>query len=113
MKFKKLLLIALLAPQCLLANAASVTGKLVDGGGVDDMFVVVRAANGHEVHAYCLRKCGSWFRAPDKDGVVALKPQFKGKKVVLQYVTRMNSDDAIAGEGNAPIEFVVKMDFVK
>jgi hypothetical protein len=96
MKTALLLALALLAPAT--ALAASVTGTLVGGGGVDDMTIVVRAADGREVEAYCVTRCGDWFVAEPESDVFALNKAFKGKRVALDYATETNGD-RIAGPG--------------
>lgn len=96
MRTALLLLLAALAPAT--APAASITGTLVAGGGVDDMTIVVRAADGKKVEAYCATQCGDWFVAEPESDVFVLKQAFKGKRIALDYATEANGD-RIAGPG--------------
>lgn len=83
-------------PQVVLA--ATVTGKLVGGGGVDDMRIIVQASSGQKVEAYCTDKCPEWFVEDAGTEVYSLKKSVKGKKIVLDYAVEPNQD-RIAGPG--------------
>lgn len=110
MKTASLLVLAALAPAT--ALAASVTGTLVDGGGVDDMRIVVRAAGGQDVEAYCATRCGDWFVAEPESDVFVLKKAVKGRRVALDYATEANGD-RIAGPGpDERLLFVKSVRFV-
>ncbi|MET7142539.1 hypothetical protein M3S04_12945 [Xanthomonas sp. PPL139] len=91
-------LLALLALTPITALAASVTGTLVEGGGIDDMSIVVRAADGRQVEAYCTVQCGDWFVVEAESEVSVLKKALKGRQVALEYATEANGD-RIAGPG--------------
>ena len=109
MNLKHLITLALLLPHAV--YAATITGTLVDGGGVDDMSIVVKGANGKTVTAYC-GPCDVEFDT-DKDDVQSLKKEFVGRKVILVYKSEKNND-RIAGPGeDFPLLFVKKLTFLK
>lgn len=95
------------------ALAATVSGSLVGGGGIDDMYLQVKAKSGKTVTAYCLTKCGPWFSAPDEHEVVQLKKAFQGKKVLLKYVTEPNRERIAGPEFNEPVNFISDVQFVQ
>jgi len=95
------------------AIAATVSGPLVGGGGIDDMRLEVRTKGGQTVTAYCRTKCGPWFYPPDKHEVVLLKKALRGKKVLMEYVTEPNRE-RIAGPGfDEPVNFIRNLQFVQ
>ncbi len=94
-----------------LAFAASATGVLVGGGGVDDMQVVVQTIDGRKVSAYCDNNCGDWFEEGDDTEVFTLKKEFKGKKVVLQYAVEPNRDRVVGPTHDEPLPFVKHLQF--
>ena len=95
------------------ALAATVSGSLVGGGGIDDMYLQVKAKSGKTVTAYCLTKCGPWFSAPDEQEVVQLKKAFQGKKVLMKYVTEPNRERIAGPEFNEPVNFISDVQFVQ
>ena len=95
------------------ALAATVSGSLVGGGGIDDMYLQVKTKSGKTVTAYCLTKCGPWFSAPDEHEVVQLKKAFQGKKVLLKYVTEPNRERIAGPEFNEPVNFISDVQFVQ
>ena len=95
------------------ALAATVSGSLVGGGGIDDMYLQVKAKSGKTVTAYCLTKCGPWFSAPDEHEVVQLKKAFQGKKVLMKYVTEPNRERIAGPEFNEPVNFIGDVQFVQ
>ena len=96
MKLRSTLPLILLAPA--LAFAAEVTGTLIAGGGIDDNSLTIRTPQGKQVMAYCVDRCGDWFKEDASTGGYSLKPAMKGKKVSMQYVVEPNRD-RIAGPG--------------
>jgi hypothetical protein len=108
---KSFMLFAMLCLMPVLATAASISGTLTGGGGIDDMSLTVQDAQGHSVQAYCLSVCGDWFTDADKDGVVYLKQAYKQRKVLLEYTTEPNRD-RVAGAGDDDIEIVKKVSFL-
>ncbi len=101
---------------CLLPGvtlAASLSGTLVGGGGIDDIRVIVQSANGQRVEAYCETQCGDWFDEDKETEGHRLKKKFMGKQVLLDYSTEPNRD-RIAGPGpNDPLNFVKKIGLLR
>jgi hypothetical protein len=91
------------------ALAASVTGNLVAGGGVDDMRIVVQGAAGSKVDAYCVGQCGDWFEAEEGSEVFDLKKSMKGKKVVMEYAVEPNRDRIAGPDSKEKLLFVKKV----
>lgn len=87
-------LLSLLAFPCL-AFAQTYEGKIVGGGGVDDMQIAVKVSSSLTVSAYCNSQCGDWF-AEDENAVSHLKPKMVGRKVRI-VVKREPNDGRIAG----------------
>jgi uncharacterized protein len=87
------------------------TGVLINGGGIDNMALSLRAANGRTVHAYCNRHCGDdWFMA-DRDEVSSLIRKFINRPVSVT-VARQRNKDRIAGPGNDEVlAFITALDF--
>jgi hypothetical protein len=79
----------------LLAYAQTYEGKIVSGGGVDDMQIAVKVSSSLTVSAYCNRQCGDWF-IENEDAVSHLKPKMAGRKVQI-VVKREPNDGRIAG----------------
>ena len=79
----------------LLAFAQTYEGKIVSGGGVDDMQIAVKVSSTLTVSAYCNSQCGDWF-VEDEDAVSHLKPKMVGRKMRI-VVKREPNDDRIAG----------------
>lgn len=92
--FPRLALMALLALPGL-AFAQTYEGKLVDGGGIDDMQIIVRMSPSKSISAYCNRQCGDWF-VEDDDAVSHLRKSMVGRKVRV-VVKREASAGRIAG----------------
>jgi hypothetical protein len=93
--------------------AATVTGSLVAGGGIDDMRLDVKTTSGRTVTAYCLSKCGPWFSPPNEHEVVQLKKALRGKKVVMEYVTEPNRGRVAGPDPNEPVNFIKTLQFVQ
>lgn len=113
MNMKLILLLAVIGlfPSSVLA--ATVTGTLVAGGGIDDHSIDIKTAKGQIVTAYCHSVCGPWFTEPDQNEAVYLKKALRGKKVVLEYVTESNRN-RIAGPGDdEPLNFIKKIQFMQ
>lgn len=111
MNLKHLLAALLVLPH--LAFAATISGKLTSGGGMDDMSVTVTLAGGDKITAYCVGKCSDNLFYTDRDGFSDLKKRFKGKKVVLTYTTEKSNDRIIGADDGEMINFVKKFTFVR
>ena len=93
--------------------AATATGSLVAGGGIDDMRLEVKTTSGQTVTAYCLSKCGPWFSSPDEHEVVQLKRALRGKKVLMEYVTEPNRERIAGPDTDEPVNFIKSLQFVQ
>lgn len=92
--------------------AATVSGSLAGGGGIDDMHIEIKTKSGQTITAYCQSKCGPWFAAPDENDVVEIKKDLRGKKVVLDYVTEPNRDRIAGPTFKERINFLKSLRFV-
>lgn len=110
---KPIFLFVCIASLSISTLAATVTGSLLAGGGIDDMRLDVKITSGRIVTAYCLSKCGPWFSPPDANEVVQLKKALRGKKVVMEYVTEPNRGRIAGPDTNEPVNFIKTLQFVK
>jgi len=96
-----------------LALAASLSGTLTAGGGIDDLSVTVRSASGQKIDVYCDQQCGDWFDEDKASEGYRLKKKLVGKQVLLDYRKEPNRD-RIAGPGaNDLLNFVKKIELLK
>ena len=106
-------LLALAAVLPAAALAASLTGTLRDGGGIDDLHVVVQPAAGQRVTAYCDGHCGDWFDEDPASGGSRLKKALVGRQVLLDHRREPNRD-RVAGPGSDDaLDFVKKIELLK
>jgi hypothetical protein len=111
--FSALPLLALAAVLPGAALAASLAGTLRDGGGIDDLRVVVQPATGQRVTAYCDGHCGDWFDEDPASGGSRLKKALVGRQVLLDHRREPNRD-RIAGPGSDDaLDFVKKIELLK
>jgi len=111
MTVKPLLAALLVLPQ--LAFAATVSGKLTSGGGIDNRSITVTLAGGDKIEVYCPAVCDEKMFVTDKDDVADLRKRYKGKQVVLSYRPEKNNG-RLAGPGEDDIElFATKLVFVR
>lgn len=95
------------------ALAASLSGTLRGGGGIDDLHIVVQSATGQRVTAYCDGHCGDWFDEDAESEGSRLKKKFVGRQVQLDYRREPNKD-RIAGPGqDEALDFVKKIELMK
>lgn len=107
MKLRQLFPFLVVIPQ--FALGTTVTGKLVDGGGTDDMQIVVQTESGQKVRAYCTTKCGDWFDEERGTEAHRLKNSFKGKSIVLDYSVESNRSRIAGPDDNERLPFVRKV----
>ena len=86
-------------------KSITVKGKLIGGGGGDDMRIIVQSETGPNINAYCNTQCGDWFMA-HRNGW-SLKESLKGKNVTLEYAAEPNGD-RVAGPRTDTLFFFVK-----
>ncbi len=111
MKLKLLLALAVVLPQA--AFSATITGKLVDGGGGDYIRITVQDAQGKKVSAFCVGKCGDWFKQ-DEHEVSTLRKDLVGKKITVEYQVEKNKGRLESyGEDGPKLAFVTKATLLK
>lgn len=101
------------APFCdVPAKAGVMTGTLVDGGGVDDLQLVVRRDDGSRVRLYCMVDgCEKWFET-DQDEVQSLKKAWAGRRVGIT-VRIVRNNGGVAGPGKDELlPMAVKVTFL-
>ncbi|KAF1031977.1 MAG: hypothetical protein GAK33_07210 [Burkholderia lata] len=70
-----------------------VTGVLTDGGGIDDMSIVIRTESGRRIDVYCVQMCGAdWF--VETGDAMKLRKALVGRRVSLRYATELTSSPA-------------------
>lgn len=77
---KRLLLILAFITINLSAYAGTQNYILVDGGGTDDLSLMLKNIQGKTIHAYCNQKCGKWFDPDEEIDGQTLKKQYINKK---------------------------------
>lgn len=110
MRFLKFLPLVIAIPQAVFA--APVTGKLIDGGGTDDMQITVQTTTGQKIHAYCADKCGDWFEEEVGTPVYKMKRSVKGKTVLFSYAVEQNGNRIVGPDGNDRLTFVKRVMFI-
>ena len=96
-----------------LASAASVTGVLVSGGGIDDMSITIKDKKGEEIYVFCHTRCGDWFDPRDQDDVVYLKKSLAGKKVRVMYEEEANGGRIAGPDGDEQLYFLKKLEWLR
>lgn len=87
------------------------SGRLVGGGGIDNLALNIKAANGRTVHAYCNRHCADDWFVTDRDEVSSLIRKFLNKPVTVTLM-RQRSNGRIAGPGEDEVlTFVTALSF--
>ena len=89
----------------------TVRGKLIGGGGVDDMRIIVQSETGPDIVAYCTTQCNSWFM-DHPNGWSLLKESFKGKNVTVKYAVEPNGDRIAGPRADALLFFVKSVDIM-
>lgn len=107
---RRLLLLALITLLPGMTQAATVSGVLVGGGGIDDMRLIVKAKNGQLVEAYCNQHCDDWFEQNENGEV--LRSDLRGRRLRMKYTLESNQD-RIAGPGaDEKFNFIKKIEFL-
>jgi len=89
----------------------TVRGKLIGGGGVDDMRIIVQSETGPDIVAYCTTQCNSWFM-DHPNGWSLLKESFKGKNVTVKYAVEPNGDRIAGPRADSLLFFVKSVDIM-
>ncbi len=109
MHFRKCALILASLAFALDASAAPVElvkGKLVGGGGSDDVSVTILSEQGKKIEAYCVGKCGDWFVDAGEGESVKLNPKLKGKPVSATIATERNAGRIAGPDDNERFQFI-------
>lgn len=83
-----------------------VKGKLVGGGGNDDVSVTILSDQGKKIEAYCVGKCGDWFVEAGEDESVKLNPKLKGKPVTATIATERNAGRIAGPDDDERFQFI-------
>lgn len=94
------------------AAAASVTGVLVSGGGIDDMSLTIKSRKGEEIYVFCTTRCGDWFGPRDNDDVVSLRKGLAGRKVKVTYAEEENRDRIAGPSSDERLNFLKKLEWL-
>lgn len=96
-----------------LASAAPFDGRLLGGGGTDDMRLIIQPLGGKKLEAYCDGHCGDWFDTLGESEVAKLKRALKNQKVRGELAVEPNRG-RIAGPGaNDRLLFIKNVRLVK
>jgi hypothetical protein len=90
-----------------------VKGKLVDGGGGDDMSVTILSGQGRKINAYCAGQCGDWFVAAGDGEYMTLKPKLKGKAVTATIATERNAGRVAGPDDDERFKFIKSITLAK
>jgi hypothetical protein len=95
-------------------HAETLTGTLVAGGGIDDLFITVRQADGKTVSAYCNSLCGDpdQLFVADRDEVFALGKSFRNKPVRVTVAHQRNHNRFAGPASDDPVIVVTHFEFV-
>jgi len=83
-----------------------VKGKLVDGGGGDDMSVTILSDQGRKIQAYCAGQCGDWFVEAGGGEYSTLNPKLKGKPVSATIATERNAGRVAGPSDDERFQFI-------
>ena len=93
-------------------KAATFTGTLVNGGGVDATTITFRRDDGNRVHAICMT-CGDWLKYSDDGDIVGLLPAYLGKRATVTVKEERNGGRIESAGKDDRLVFVKKIEFVK
>lgn len=80
---------------------------LVDGGGTDDLLLMLKNIQGKTIHAYCNQKCGKWFDPDEEIDGQTLKKQHINKKVQAEIKFEKNAG-RVAGPSHDESFYFIK-----
>jgi len=95
-------------------HAETLTGTLVAGGGIDDLFITVRQADGKKVSAYCNNLCGDSDQlfVADRDEAFSLRKSFRNKPVRVTIAHQRNHNRFAGPASDDPVIVVTHFEFV-
>ncbi len=79
----------------------------MDGGGVDDLSLMLKNVQGKTIHAYCDQKCGKWFDPDEEIDGQTLKKQYFEKKVQADIKLEKNAG-RVAGPSDDESFYFIK-----
>ena len=88
------------------AHAQTYTGKIIAGGGIDDMQLSFRTDQRKTHSAYCNTKCGDWF-VEDDQGISNLKKEMIGRRIKITIRMERN-DGRVAGPSDEEEFFFIQ-----
>ena len=98
------------------AFSATYTGKLIGGGGIDDLSLTIQTQQGKYVDGYCqtVSICDDWERMfkSDDDGIYSLKPEYQHKKVRVTIVQRPNRGRIAGPSDDEVLPFITQFKFL-
>lgn len=92
-------------------KAASLSGVLVAGGGIDDLNIFVQEQNGKKTQIYCDGHCGEWFDEDTDTEIKSLKKKLVGKHIKLEYKAEKNRQRIAGPDENEILNFLKKAQF--
>ena len=98
------------------AFSATYTGKLIGGGGIDDLSLRVKTSKGKQVDGYCqtVSVCDDWdalFFEDDK-AIYHLRPEYLNRKVKLTIVKRANRGRIAGPSDDEVLPFITQFKFL-
>ncbi len=95
-----------------LAFAQTYEGKLMDGGGIDDMQIIVRISPSKSISAYCNQQCGDWF-VEDDDAISHLGKSMVGRKVRIVVKLEASAGRIAGPSDDEEFLFIKRLEFVR
>ncbi|MBL8258847.1 MAG: hypothetical protein JNM60_03420 [Candidatus Competibacteraceae bacterium] len=93
------------------AYAQTYTGKIVSGGGIDDMQLSFKTHQRKTYSAYCNTKCGDWF-VGDDDGIFNLKKEIIGRHIKITIKMERNSGRVAGPSDEEEFYFIKRIEFL-
>ena len=98
------------------AFSTTYEGKLIGGGGIDDLSLVIKTTKGKTVGGYCktVSVCDDWDALFDSDhnAISSLKPIYKGRKVRVTIIQRRNQGDIAGPSDDEILPFITQFKFL-
>ncbi|RZG88555.1 hypothetical protein EXE10_01775 [Acinetobacter sp. WCHAc060033] len=110
---KKIILSLMILSISAFSNAKSQTYTILNGGGVDDLGLILKDSKNKEVHAYCDQKCGDWFDPDEESGGEHIKKKIIGKKVQAEIKVENNRDRIVGPGANERLSFIKNIKLIK
>ena len=96
--------------------AQDYTGWLIAGGGVDDLFLIIKNENGQELSGYCDKAsvCSDWdaLFKEDENGAYVLKRKYFKKKVRVRIIERANNGEIAGPSDDEVLPFITQFRFL-